>query len=404
VGADIGRWARNEVRRVTPGCFTVPVDLDVLTEVIDRLHEADPSMYGDAESIEAAQRQLARLDAFVTKATAAFDASRNWEPDGAASAVSWLVARCRLPKAQARRTVRRGRSLRQLPECTRAWAEGDITAAQVDVIDALRDDSTEEALVRDEETLVEHAATLRYDLFVRAAAYWKQLADPDGAEEDDEARRAQRDVYLARSFGGVWLGKITLDPISGSIVSGELERIERALFESDWAAARERLGHAPTLADLGRDSGQRRADALVEMATRSQIAPVDGRRPTPLFSVLIDYEALRGRVCELAEGTVIAPGSLLPWLDEAFLERVVFAPARRVEVSETARLFSGATRRAIQLRDRECTHQYCDVPAASCQVDHIVPYTAGGPTIEENGQLLCGFHNRLRNGREPPDD
>ncbi len=132
------------------------------------------------------------------------------------------------------------------------------------------------------------------------------------------------------------------------------------------------------------------------------MAPSDGRRPTPLFSVLIDYETLRGRVCELAGGTVIAPGSLLPWLDEAYLERVVFAPGRRVEVSATARLFSGATRRAIELRDRECTHPYCDVPASSCQVDHIVPYTAGGPTIEENGRLLCGFHNRQRSARPPP--
>lgn len=391
-------------RTVIPRWFNVRVDLDILTEVIDRLHGSDPSTYGDAESIQAAQRQLARLDAFVTKATGAFDASRNWEPDGAANAASWLAVRCRLPKAQARRTVRRARALRHLPDSTRAWADGDITAAQVDVIDGLRDDSTDDALVRDEEMLVAQAGTLRYDLFVRAASYWRQLADPDGAEEDDETRRGRRDVYLARSFGGMWLGKITLDPISGSIVAGELERLERALFESDWAAARERLGHEPTLVDLDRTSGQRRADALVEMATRSQIAPSDGRRPTPLFSVLIDYETLRGRVCELAHGTAIAPGSLLPWLDEAYLERVVFAPERRVEVSATARLFSGATRRAIQLRDRECTHRYCDVPAASCQVDHIVPFTAGGPTIEENGRLLCGFHNRLRNGRPPPDD
>ncbi len=380
------------------------MDLDVLTEVIDRLHGSDPSTYGDAESIQVAQRQLARLDAFVTKATGAFDVARNWEPDGAANAASWLATRCRLPKAQARRTVRRARSLRHLPGCTRAWAEGNITAAQVDVIDGLRDDSTEDVLARDEETLVAQAATLRYDLFVRAAAYWRQLADPDGAEDDEESRRGRRDVYLARSFGGMWLGKITLDPISGSIVSGELERLERALFESDWAEARERLGKEPRLADLGRSSGQRRADALVEMATRSQIAPSDGRRPTPLFSVLIDYEALRGRVCELAQGTAITPGSLLPWLNEAYLERVVFAPERRVEVSATARLFSGATRRAIELRDRECTHDYCDVPAPSCQVDHIVPFTAGGPTVEENGRLLCGFHNRLRNGRPPPDD
>jgi hypothetical protein len=138
------------------------------------------------------------------------------------------------------------------------------------------------------------------------------------------------------------------------------------------------------------------------MATRSRIAPSDGRRPAPLFTVVIDYETLRGRLCELAQGTALAPGSLVPWLDKAYVERVVFAPARRIEVSATARLFSGATRRAIEVRDRECTHPYCDVPARSCEADHVVPFEAGGMTTEENGRLLCGYHNRLRNQRPPP--
>ncbi|MGH9080415.1 MAG: HNH endonuclease signature motif containing protein [Acidimicrobiales bacterium] len=53
------------------------------------------------------------------------------------------------------------------------------------------------------------------------------------------------------------------------------------------------------------------------------------------------------------------------------------------------------------MRDRECTHPYCDRPAADCQVDHIVPYTAGGPTTQANGRMLCAFHNRLRNQRPP---
>jgi hypothetical protein len=176
------------------------------------------------------------------------------------------------------------------------------------------------------------------------------------------------------------------------------------MFEADWAAAKETLGREPTGADLARNPGQRRADALVEMATRSRTTPADGRRPAPLFSILIDWDSLRGRVCELAGGTVVSPGALLPWLTEAYLERVVFAPGRRVEVSSTARLFSGATRRGIELRDRECTHPYCDVPAASCQVDHIVPFSAGGLTVQENGRLLCGFHNRQRNHLPDPDD
>jgi hypothetical protein len=138
------------------------------------------------------------------------------------------------------------------------------------------------------------------------------------------------------------------------------------------------------------------------MATRSRMAPVDGRRPGPLLSVLVGYETLNGRICELADGTVLAPGSLLPWLDSAYLERVVFAPDRRVEVSSTARLFTGATRRAIEVRDRECTHPYCDVPATTCQGDQIVPYRAGGATVQDNGQMLCSHHNLLRTKRPPP--
>ncbi len=374
------------------------MELDALAEAIDGLVVSHCS---DAESIETLQRQLDRLDSFVTSAVAAFDASGEWAPDGARNAAAWLATRCRMPRSQARRTVRRGRHLRHLPECTQAWAEGEISGAQVDVIASVRRESTEAALERDERVLVDQARTLRYDSFTRAVAYWEQLADPDGVEENDEMRRTRRDVYLERSFQGMWLGKITLDPIAGAIVADELVRLERELFETDWAKARAELGRDPTLFELSRNSGQRRADALVEMATRSRTAPVDGRRPAPLFTVLVGYETLRGRICELAQGTVVSPGSLLPWLDEAYIERAVFGPSKRVEVSATARLFTGASRRGIELRDRGCTHPYCD-GAATSEVDHIVPYAAGGPTTQENGRILCAFHNRLRNQRPPP--
>ncbi|MGL1102697.1 HNH endonuclease, partial [Vibrio parahaemolyticus] len=29
-----------------------------------------------------------------------------------------------------------------------------------------------------------------------------------------------------------------------------------------------------------------------------------------------------------------------------------------------------------------------------CQGDHIIPYTQGGITSQENGRLACGYHNR----------
>jgi hypothetical protein len=262
---------------------------------------------------------------------------------------------------------------------------------------------TAEAFARDEALLVEHAKGMKFAPFRSVLAYWTQLADPDGAEKSDLERMARRDVYLTKSVSDMHLGKMNLDPISGAIVSGELVRLEAELFAADWAKAKDELGRDPKIHELARTSAQRRADALVEMAIRSASAPADARRPEPLFSVLVGYETLHGRICQLQDGAVLAPGTLLSWLDRASFERIVFTPGQRVECSPTARFFTGATRRAVEARDQGCTHEYCEEPVENCQIDHIVPYTQGGETTQENGRVLCGFHNRLRNGREPPD-
>ena len=60
-------------------------------------------------------------------------------------------------------------------------------------------------------------------------------------------------------------------------------------------------------------------------------------------------------------------------MDSAYFERAVFGLGTRIDVSVRSRLFSGGTRRAIELRDRMCTHPYCSEPAENCQGDHIEP-------------------------------
>ncbi|MGI8685532.1 MAG: DUF222 domain-containing protein, partial [Acidimicrobiales bacterium] len=250
--------------------------------------------------------------------------------------------------------------------------------------------------------LVGKAKELRYSHFVRAMAYWSQHADPDGAEDIAAKQRDGRRFQYSESFEGMWFGDLAFDPVSGAIFADELERRYDELFAADWAEARARLGDAVTVADLVRTPNQRRADALLEMAVRSGTAPADGRRPEPLFTVLVGYETLAGPVCEMANGTVVTPGTLAQWLHQAWIERVVFESRSRViDVGVTTRLFTGALRRAIEVRDGECTHDFCDVKASRCQVDHIEPWAAGGRTAEENGRLLCGFHNRRRS--RPPD-
>ncbi len=376
---------------------------EALASVIDTLCAVDPAQLADPASVQALHRQLERLGAVTTRADAAFDAGRHWEADGARSAANWLAVRCRLPVGGARKRVQLGRALRQMPAVEAAWLAGELGEPHVVALSAARTAGAAAAFERDEAMLVGQAGELRYSHFVRCLAYWAQLADPDGAEDDAEARHGARRVHLSRTFGGSWALDGVLDPIGGAILDKVLRRIEDELFAADWAEAKARVGEGVCVADLGRTPAQRRADALVEMARRAGAMPPGARLPSPLFTVLVGYETFAGRTCELADGTVVSPGSLTRWLGEARVERVVFdSPDRLRNVGVRRRIFTGATRRGIEVRDRECFHEFCEMTADECEIDHIEAWSAGGLTVESNGRPACGFHNRGRHRSRPP--
>ncbi|GBF12736.1 hypothetical protein Br6_00078 [Rhodococcus sp. Br-6] len=60
-----------------------------------------------------------------------------------------------------------------------------------------------------------------------------------------------------------------------------------------------------------------------------------------------------------------------------------------------------ATTAMVRTRDSRCRFPGCSVPAARCQLDHVVPFShrnprAGGWTIVSNLQCLCQFHHNLK--------
>lgn len=353
------------------------------------------------------QRLAAGLDAAQTRLTAAFDASGDWALDGARTVAAWLAWAHHLPATAAKARVALGRALRDLPAAEATWLTGEIDSHHVRLLARARTEVTAEYFQRDEQLLVDAACTMRYDHFARAVAYWRQLADPDGVEADSNLLHERRRAHVSRSFEGLLFGDFVLDPIAGAVFKEELDQITDELFRADWTEAQAAAGEGVEVTRAAvngrRSPAQRRADALVEMARRAATAPAGGRRPDPLFTVLVGYETLAGRICELADGTVVAPGSLLPWLDQAHIERVVFdGPSRVIDVGERRRCFDGATRRAIEVRDRECFHPTCDTPADRCQVDHVEPFAAGGLTTQSNGRLACGPHNRRRHAPRAP--
>jgi hypothetical protein len=397
------------------------MEQSVLSKAIDQLYDEGPSAYADRESIEALVADRARLDAFLTEAVAEFDISGDWVETGACSPTAWMKKQCRLSGAAAGRLRNWGRVLRHLPAVREAFASGAITADHVALLVSLDRGTTEEAFRRDERKLVDFARSHTFEEFKAEIEQWGQEADPDGTTEAAEKRRNQRGVWLVESFGGMWLGKMNLDPVSGAGVNNELERLFQLLYQADRAEAEERLGRAPHPHELARTAAQRLADALFWMARRSASRREGTAKPTPLFVVHTGADTFRHSLCRMENGGYVPATEVLSWLEGADLVRAHHEPegpltlsyAMRVrevtircleetlegakdrkECNPTDRTFSGATRRAIEIRDQQCSHPYCDRPAKYCQIDHIKPYSQGGLTTQANGRLLCSFHNR----------
>jgi hypothetical protein len=352
------------------------------------------------EALVGLRRQIDSLEAALARAGDEWNTRRVWADTGARSGPAELARRTRRPKPEWASLLYLGRKMKRLPLFAEAWLAGEVGSAHVRRAASALNPRTAAEMAEHEGTLVGLAMSLRFDDFAQAMAYWELRADPDGASLSDAERRDRRRVSLDETLNGMYSGSVLLDPVSGSAVAGELQRLEQELFEADWAEAKERLGRDPKSGELRRTPDQRRADALVEMAKRSGTAAADGKPPRPLFQLVLGSDQFR-HLCELANGRVVSPEAVIPWITDADIERYLFsAYGDRVISVSRRRAFTGALRDLIKVRDRRCFHPSCDARADRCQVDHIEPWAAGGLTAQDNGRLACGVHNRNR-GRPP---
>lgn len=357
---------------------------------------------GEIEQHAVATAELLRLaEAAHVAALARLDTSGAWAPSGARSAAHHVAWKGHLSLSRAKALERCSRQLRSLPVACPAFAAGLLTVDHVRLL-AHAQSKAPEAFAGDEPRLVELACTQLFSRFETIVRYWIHHHDPDGAEADAASAFAERRVDCSETFGGTVVLDALLDPLTGAIVARELARLEQELFEADWADARDRLGDAATAQDLARTPKQRRADALRIMAERSAAKPPDATEARVLLQVLIGHDSVE-RLCELSNGTVLTPGQVLPVLDRADVERVIFdGPSKVIDVGVRRRLFTGATRTAIHARDRGCTHPSCDEPLDRCQIDHIIPWSHGGLSTQANGHDHCRFHNLEKGDRPPP--
>jgi hypothetical protein len=384
-----------------------------LIQSIDLIASVDAEVTDEDlhDGLVALRHQSARLRAEEIRLTGMYDLRRGYAADGSKSAAARLARDAKCSLQAMRHQVYLSKRSRLMPRVAEAFAAGTISEDHVRVFARVAGShrpAVKAAFPDAEKLLLDKAHDLEFAEFVAAVRYGEQLVDEDGAEDKASNDYAARRLNVSDMLDGVKRIDGQMDPIGGEIFASELERLETALFRADWAEAKEAWGNQTTIEKLKRTSGQRRHDALVEMATRSATIPKDGRRPSPLFTVLVGWETFKGRICKLASGQTVTPGQAAPWLFDAEIERVVFdTPNRVIEVGKRDRFFRGGLRRAIQVRDQHCTHPGCDIPYPHCAVDHAQPFGEGGETIQSNGRLRCRHHNPPDNGWTPqpePDD
>ena len=376
---------------------------DSLEHDLKELRELDLSALTAEEKDEAIvawARLRNQVDAFDAELLAAWEREKTWTLDGSRSPAAWLARRTRSHPREVGKRLWLAKALLHMPAVAAAFAAGAIEDVHVRRIASALNPRTREAFARDESLFVSWAQSKDFFRFSDRLGRWLLRNDPDGCSKSDMDQRDRRDAWLAESFEGMYLGKLTLDPISGQIIKDEHDRLEALLFESDWAEARARLGREPTVADLRRTPAQRRADAFVEMARRST-RPVAGKAARPLITLALGSETFAWR-CALSSGKNISPAVLDDFLDDAEVQAILFDAKTDIAIKASRkRFFTGILRRVLEIRDGFCACG-CGTPAERCQADHDIPYAAGGMTCQCNGKMRCRPSNRNKRDRRLP--
>jgi hypothetical protein len=312
--------------------------------------------------------------------------------------------------------VRTARALHHGPltQTAQALAEGELSPAHAQVLAAGTHDLPDHLAADAEPVLLEAARRLDPPRLRRVTAHLRLVADPDHTDQA-ERRHQQRGLWLAPTIEGMVALDGLLDPEAGQTLLAALEPLAR-----------------PATADDDRNAGQRRADALAELARRTlesgRLPQTGGVRPqltvtVDLDSLLshpgglggetggtwpLDPEACRRLACDGAVIRVLVTRHRTtdhPGGDDNLAARLRVAatrlppalgggPTQPLEVGRTSRVVSAAQRAALVVRDGGCAVAGCDRPPAWCEAHHLRHWLYGGPTNLENLALVCRAHHR----------
>ena len=354
-------------------------DRGVFEELGTVIEGLDIPVDGDALAAVMALRD--RLDARISDAVVALDASGLWELEGATSMTAWLADRGGMARPRAAATAARARKLVPLSLSPGLWRDGVLSSGQVDAIAANLDADTLELFAAHEAAVVPSLVELSPRDVTVAMRTWREAASPDG---DPKPERPHA-LHLSRTLNDRWRTDGTLGPETGELLATAL-----------------RLAQTPD--DDGqpaRSPATRRADALGDVCRffLDHQQTRRGGRHRPHLNLVLDIERYLTNPTAGAttpDGTHLDRPTLDRLLCDTALHRVLTAGRSTIlDYGTATRTIPAPLFNALVIRDRHCRFPGCDRPAHWCEGHHVRFWDNGGPTQLSNLVMLCSRHHHL---------
>ena len=300
---------------------------------------------------------------------------------------AWLMALSGEQAAVCRSQIAVASSLEVMPETKKAFAAGEVSESRVRLL-AQAQALAPEQFAQDEAKLVAEAASVLSHQLPQVMSTWKRNADLPAAQAEAEQLHALRVLHLSPDWSGMVRLSGLLDPEGGGIMLAAIRGLAEpvALDPEDT-----------------RTPAQRQADALVEIFRRYLDGNPGAANRRPHLQITIPWNTLQtGSGVVDTEAGPLGAETVRRLACDATVSRIICQEdGTPVEAGEARRVIPPALRRALELRDKTCTHPGCDVPARWCDAHHIEHWAEGGRTVMSNLRLLCRTHHRQAHGHQP---
>ena len=405
----------------TTGAALLPLVDALITEPLDAL---------DVQALQTRITTLtplvARLQGWLHAAAGRLDElTSGTVPDATTgrprTVAGWLAEVQHTTAGAAGSQLRTARLLRELPLVVDAVLDGDLTPAQASALTRLVGKIDQAALIESQPQLIAVAAAMDPHQLTMWVAHQIATHCEPALEADDARARDTRYLTHRREADGSLFGRFRITAEDSEAFLTALEPLAR------------KAGDADT-----RTAGQRRADALVDLAEQvlrhGDLPDAGGLRPQLSYVLPADWAAAQqqhanctacGPRCPdhqpldfTAAVAAAMPGTggiraeqacaTAAWsgpqtrsriealLCDARITRVLLSPLGQVHGFQPLRdSVTPAQRRTLAARDLGCAVRGCTRPPAMCDAHHLNRRWDGGETTMDNLVLLCRRHHVL---------